>query len=137
MANKKITEVTQVSSVASTDDLYIKTGPDFRRVPVSKLEELIAPAEVTLSGSTVTIAEAQNNTVYVCGEVSSLTVTARATGAAFTLIFDSPGGTPTSLTMPSSNVIMPTGFTGPDVLTHYEINVDKRGYAVVAAWSFD
>jgi hypothetical protein len=95
------------------------------------------PAEVTLSGSTVTIAEAQDNTVYVCGEVSSLTVTARAANAAFTLIFDSPSGsTPTALTMPASNVIMPNDFS-VDVYSHYEINVDKRGYAVAASWSFD
>ena len=95
------------------------------------------PTETTLSGSTVTIAEAADNTIYVCGEVSTLTVTARATNAAFTLIFDSPSGsTPTSLTMPSTNVHMPDDFQ-VEVYTHYEISVDKRGYAVAASWSFD
>lgn len=96
-----------------------------------------APTEITLGGTTVTIAEAEDNTIYDCGEVTALTVTARATGAAFTLIFDSPAGsTPTVLTMPSTNVIMPANFT-VEVYTHYEINVDKRGFAVVAAWSYD
>lgn len=94
------------------------------------------PEEVTLSGNTVTIAEAQDNTVYVCGDVSSLTVTARATGAAFTLIFDSPAGTPTALTLPTVNVFMPADFQ-VEAYTHYEINVDKRGWGVFASWSLD
>ena len=97
----------------------------------------IEPTEVTLTGSSVTIAEAQDNTVYVCGDVTDVTVTARAANAAFTLIFDSPAGsTPTVLTMPSTNVIMPADFS-VEVYTHYEINVDKRGFAVSAHWSYD
>lgn len=40
MGNLKITEVPQTSAVAATDDFYIKTGENFRRVPVSKLMEL-------------------------------------------------------------------------------------------------
>ena len=97
----------------------------------------IEPTEVTLTGSSVTIADAQDNTVYVCGDVTDVTVTARAANAAFTLIFDSPAGsTPTVLTMPSTNVIMPADFS-VEVYTHYEINVDKRGFAVSAHWSYD
>ena len=41
MANLKITQVPQGSSVGTTDDIYIKTGSNFRRVPVSKLIELM------------------------------------------------------------------------------------------------
>ena len=242
MANLKITNVPQTSVVVSTDDLYIKTGSNFRRVPVSKLVELLeslsfyekpmngipqddlcteqvvispsesgfvssrtysqisasaeagaeilpefrpnesqwlrgividitdsaailaflipgerpyisvftvmdltvsqakisigGPVEVTLSGSTVTIDEAQDNTVYICGEVSALTVAARATSAAFTLVFDSPAGTPTILTMPYTNVYMPAGFI-VEPYGHVEINVDKNGYALAAFWPFD
>ena len=41
MADLKITNVPQGSSVGTTDDIYIKTGSNFRRVPVSKLVELM------------------------------------------------------------------------------------------------
>ena len=220
MANLKITNVLQISSVASTDDFYIKTGTDFRRVPVSKLMELIAsstffvhiswngstfvctetyaeiyakfgddnpigvlldgtirgwvancdangvtmyvvdtdsgdkilyefklssenvltsaqqkignamsPTKTAVSGSTPSIT-AETNTIYTCGEVSSLTVTASA-NMDFTVIFTS-GATAATLTM-DQRITMPDGFT-VEANTRYEINV-SAGYAVVAFWS--
>ena len=97
------------------------------------------PTVVTVTGNTPTIAEAQDNTIYDCTGtgITSLTITARASGAAFTVIFDAPSGsTPPSFTYPTSNMIMPDGFA-VEVYTHYEINVDSKGFAVVGAWSFD
>ena len=94
------------------------------------------PTEVGLSGRTITIDEAENNTIYVCGEVDSLTVTARATNAAFGLSFNSPAGlTPPTLVLPGS-IRMPSDFE-LGVYGHCEINVDKYGYAVAVFWPFD
>lgn len=90
---------------------------------------------VTLTGTTPTITEAQDNTIYDAGEVTSLTVTSVATGAAFALRFDSPAGTATSLTLPLS-ITMPSGFS-VGVYGHCEINVDNRGYAAAMFWPFD
>lgn len=92
------------------------------------------PTVVTLTGSTPVIAEAQNNTIYEAGEVTSLTVQSVASGASFIVRFSSPDGTATALTMPSS-VYMPSGFT-VEPYGRCEINV-ADGYALAAFWPFD
>lgn len=92
------------------------------------------PTVVTLTGSTPVIAEAQDNTIYEAGELTSLTIQAVATGASFIVRFSSPAGTATVLTMPSS-VYMPSGFT-VEPYGRCEINV-AGGYALAAFWPFD
>ena len=87
------------------------------------------PIAQTVSGSTPTITAA-DNTIYKCGEVTSLTVTAAA-NIAFTVIFTS-GATPATLTM-DENIVMPDGFS-VEANTRYEINV-VDGYAVAAGWA--
>lgn len=72
MANLKITEVSQVLSVQDTDDFYIKTGNDFRRVPVSSMIGLVeaSPATIlnmTLTGSTVTLNMTPSALIELCG----------------------------------------------------------------------
>ena len=87
------------------------------------------PTETTVSGSTPSITAA-DNTIYICGEVSSVTVTAAA-NIEFTVIFTS-GATPATLTM-DQNIVMPVGFT-IEANTRYEINVSD-GYALAAGWA--
>lgn len=63
MSSLRITSVPQASSVADSDDLYIKTGDNFRRVPVSSLLELLSTTNpaliiyvpVTKNGSSYTV----------------------------------------------------------------------------------
>lgn len=92
------------------------------------------PTLVTLTGSTPVIAEAQDNTIYEAGELTSLTIQSIATGASFIVRFSSPAGTATALTLPSG-VYMPSGFT-VEPYGHCEINVDGD-YALAAFWPFD
>ena len=90
-----------------------------------------APTTVTGSGSTQTIAMAADNTIYECGEVSSLTVTDYANPGSFIISFVS-GSTPTVLTLPASlDARMPSSFTFESD-SFYEINV-RNGYPFVAA----
>lgn len=92
------------------------------------------PTVVTLTGSTPVIAEAQDNTIYEAGELTSLTIQSIATGASFIVRFSSPAGTATALTMPSG-VYMPSGFT-VEAYGRCEINV-AGNYAAAMFWPFD
>ena len=94
-----------------------------------KLNGAGKPKKVSVSGATPEITAA-DNTIYTCGEVTSITVTADAT-IAFTVIFIS-GSTPATLTMDDS-IVMPDGFA-VEANTRYEINVSD-GYAVAAGWA--
>lgn len=92
------------------------------------------PTVVTLTGSTPVITEAQDNTIYEAGELTSLTIQSIATGASFIVRFSSPAGTATVLTMPSG-VYMPSGFT-VEAYGRCEINVAGI-YAAAMFWPFD
>ena len=94
-----------------------------------KLKGVGKPTKVTVSGATPEITAA-DNTIYTCGEVTSITVTADV-DIAFTVIFIS-GSTPATLTM-DDNIVMPGGFT-IEANTRYEINVSD-GYALAAGWA--
>lgn len=85
--------------------------------------------EVTVSGATPTIT-ANANTRYICGEVTSLTVTPPAHGVC-EVVFTS-GTTPTALTLPSS-VHMPEWFTIESGYT-YAISIDNATYGAVMMW---
>ena len=87
------------------------------------------PTVETVTGATPTIAAAAN-TVYKCGEISSLTISSFPATGDFTVIFTS-GATATTFTEPSG-MVMPDGFS-VEANKRYEINVSD-GYAVVAGW---
>lgn len=90
------------------------------------------PHTVTdLSSTSITLANAADNTIYECGELTSLTVTAIANPGEFSITFTS-GSTATVLTVPNT-MIMPDGFA-VEASTRYEINV-KNGYALAAGWA--
>ena len=110
-------------------------------IPLTDLAESVeTPATVVqVSGNTPTIALAQDNTIYeLTGTaITSVTITARDSGAAFAVIFNTPSGsTPPTFTYPTVNMYMPDNFS-LDVYRHYEINVDSKGFAAVGSWSFD
>ena len=88
---------------------------------------------VTVSGTSPTIV-AEQNTRYICGEVTSLSFTPCASGIC-DVRFTS-GSTVTVLTLPST-VKMPDWFdpTALDANTVYEINVLDGVYGVVMSWA--
>lgn len=97
------------------------------------------PTVVTVTGDTPVIALAENNKIYDCTgtDITSITITARDTNAAFSVIFSTPAGTSApTFTYPTVNMTMPNDFELP-VYAHCEINVDSKGYAVAAFWLFD
>lgn len=85
----------------------------------------------TVSGTTATIALAAHNTIYECGELTSLTITAIPATGSFVITFDS-GSTPTTTDFPA-NMKFPSAFAA-EANTHYEINV-RNGYAVAVGWA--
>lgn len=97
------------------------------------------PTVVTVTGDTPVIALAENNKIYDCTgtNITSITITARDTNAAFSVIFNTPAGASApTFTYPTVNMTMPNDFELP-VYSHCEINVDSKGYAVASFWSFD
>ena len=90
----------------------------------------VAPTTITVTTATPSIAAA-DNTIYECGELTSLTVSSFPATGEFSIVFIS-GATATVLSVPNT-MIMPDGFA-VEASTRYEINV-KNGYAVVGSWS--
>ena len=86
--------------------------------------------EISISDTDVII-NANPNTRYVCGEVSTLDFTPSATGIC-DIKFTS-GSSKTILTLPST-VKMPDWFE-VEANTIYEINIEDGVYGVVASWS--
>lgn len=98
---------------------------------VSVTNKRLAEAEniVTVSGSTPTITPTAN-TIYKCGELSSLTVSNPPEIGAYSIVFTS-GSTATTTTIPAT--ILGLEDFVPEANTIYEINVlDNR--ALVAGW---
>lgn len=85
---------------------------------------------VTVEGTTPTITPAVN-TIYNCGELTSLTITNPPATGAYSIVFTS-GATPTVTTIPAS-IVFPEAFAA-EANTRYEINV-LNGYAVVGSWA--
>ena len=91
-----------------------------------------APSIVTdLSSTSITLANANNNTEYNYGELSALTISSIPATGYFEITFTS-GSTATVLTVPNT-MIMPDSFA-VEANTRYEINC-KDGYALVAGWA--
>lgn len=84
---------------------------------------------ITVTGSDVTITPAAN-TIYNCGELTSLTISNPPATGAYSIVFTS-GSTATTTTIPST--ILGLESFAAEVNTLYEINVlDNR--AVVGSW---
>lgn len=89
-----------------------------------------AETVVAVSGTTPTITPA-NNTIYNCGELTSLTISNPPATGAYSIVFTS-GATATDLSIPQT-LLMPDGFT-VEANTLYEINV-LANRAVVGSWA--
>ena len=84
-----------------------------------------------VSGTAVTIA-GEPNMRYVCGEVTSISITPPANG---TIIVRFTSGTTTAvLTLPST-VIMPEWWSGVEANYTYELCIEDGVYGSVMAWA--
>ena len=97
-----------------------------------------AEVKETLTGSTPTIDLAADNTLYIGGELTSLTVTAVPSSGIFELLFTS-GNTATEVTLPPA-VRLPAGFSF-EADTIYDLSVrmytvggNTYGLAAVQGW---
>ena len=68
----KITQVPQTFDVTVNDDFYVKTGNEFRRVPIDRLLALAESREatilnMTLTGSIVTLNMTPSALIELCG----------------------------------------------------------------------
>lgn len=88
------------------------------------------PTVETISGTSATI-DAEVDTIYKCGELSTLTIDTFPPTGSFSVVFTS-GATATVFTE-LSGMTMPDGFS-VEANKRYEINVSD-GYAVVASWA--
>ena len=88
--------------------------------------------EVTVTGSTPSITGVDNHR-YICGTVTSISITPPQTGI-IDVVFTAGNGC--TLTLPNT-VLLPEGFD-PTTLTQgitYEINIADGIYGVVAEWA--
>ena len=104
----------------------------------SKISDMFN-APVSVSGSTPTIT-AKSGIRYVCGEVSTLSITAPENGC-IDVLFES-GSTPTVLTVTSAKsgvtaIKWANGFdpTSLEADTTYEVNILDGEYGVVGSWT--
>jgi len=89
----------------------------------------LAPTVAEVSGATPTISP-QNRVEYICGTLTSLTVSSPPVAGSYVIKFTS-GSTATTTTIPSS-IVFPEAFAA-EANMRYEINVED-GYALVASW---
>ena len=115
------------------DELAKKYEKPSSGIPASDLASGIAAVSVTVTGSTPSIT-ADENTRYICGEVTLLDFTPCASGIC-DVVFTS-GSAAAVLTIPST-VKFPDWFdpTSLDTNTTYEINVLDGVYGVVMSWT--
>ena len=89
-----------------------------------------AETVVEVTGTTPTITPAAN-TIYNCGELTSLTISNPPATGAYSIVFTS-GSTATTTTIPST--ILGLENFAPEANTLYEINV-LNNRAVVGSWA--
>lgn len=104
---------------------------DYALVQTDELSSYdLRPIVVTVSGTTPTITPA-NNTIYNCGEVTSLTISNPTATGAYSIVFTS-GSTATDLSIPPA-LKMPDGFS-VEANRLYEINV-LANRATIGSWA--
>jgi hypothetical protein len=93
---------------------------------------VILSGTIAVTGTTPAIT-ALSGIRYVCGEVSTITITPPSSGIA-NIVFES-GMTPTVLTLPQT-VVMPEWFDSTDLEANrvYEISIADGVYGVVTSW---
>ena len=93
-------------------------------------DKLNAPIVITVSGATPTIIPAVN-TIYNCGELTSLTISNPPATGAYSIVFTS-GSTATTTTIPAT--ILGLEDFAAEANTIYEINV-LNNRAVIGSWA--
>ena len=94
------------------------------------LAALVAWDDVTVTGATPSIT-GETNKRYICGEVTSIAITAPETGM-IDVVFVSGS---TAATLTTTGITFPAWFDGTlEANTRYEINV-LDGYGVVTTWA--
>lgn len=125
-------EIAEVNAAIPTNNNQLTNGAgyqtenDVKAVVADSFQDGI---EITVSGTTPTIT-ANANTRYICGEVTTLSVTPPASGVV-EIVFSS-GTTPTTLTLPNT-VKMPEWFTIESGYT-YAISIENATYGTVMMW---
>ena len=124
----------------SPADIVALTGqmtPEQAAQTRGNLGAAAAETVVEVSGTTPTI-EPQANTVYNCGELTSLTISNPPATGAYSIVFTSSATSTTAIIPPSPAMRWqtddnepPQGF--PAANTRYEINV-KNTYVVLGEW---
>ena len=107
-------------------------GDSSKQIATTAFVQTAVGTTETVSGSTPTITGVTNKR-YVCGEVSTISITPPNSGI-IDVIFES-GSTPTVLTIPNT-VKFPSWFdaTALEANTTYEINIMDGVYAAVMTW---
>lgn len=136
-----ITEVTITSSGATVTNIQQRQVPQPSPVGADSGKCLVAgrgscsweqitPVVNTISGTTPTVTPEDNN-IYNCGELTSLTISNPPATGAYSIVFTS-GSTATTTTIPAT--ILGVESFAAEANTMYEINVlDNR--AVVGSWA--
>ena len=106
------------------------SASDVLSVSVRNVGDADVPAQENVTGATPTIV-AEENHIYSCGELTSLTITDSTQDISFTVDFAS-GATATTLTVPSGYKA-PGGDLTPEANKTYELNV-RNGKAVLTAF---
>lgn len=122
----------------STQSASSNSVGTYTETALSKISDMLN-APVSVSGSTPSIT-AMSGVRYICGECSTLSITAPASGC-IDVVFES-GSTPTVLTVTSSKtgvtaIKWANGFdpTSLEADTTYEINILDGEFGVVGSWT--
>ena len=130
------------ADMASLTGETVGVYPDAQKIAIQSMlgidiqsiaSEVEIPLVETVTGTTPTIS-GQPNTRYVCGEVSTLSITPPSSGS-IDVIFDS-GSTPAVITVPNT-IRWPAWFdaTALEADTTYEILITDGVYGSVMTWA--
>ena len=128
---KQISDLPEISSISGSELFLVDNGSGGRKTTASALRSYIGISEnvIQVTGSTPTIVGVPN-TRYVCGQVTSLSITPPASGI-IDVVFTS-GSTLTVLTLPNT-VKMPEWFEVEASRT-YELSIMDGVYGAVTSW---
>ena len=136
----QLTPITNITTLFGQNNIWADTGninitysADTKKYINEQIANVSMYGTEIVSGTSPTIT-AESNTMYVCGEVTSLSFTPCASGIC-DVRFTS-GSTVTVLTIPNT-VKFPNSFDPTSLETNkiYEINILDGVYGVVTSWA--
>lgn len=123
------------SSQKTSAEIGGKYAKPANGIPASDLADGVVTTTETVSGTTPEITGMANHR-YICGEVSTISITPPASGE-IDVIFDS-GATAAVLTLPQGNTLIWPSWFNPSALqanATYEINILNAKYGAVGIWT--